>query len=192
MKPKIIHHIATQRNTQPFSLTATTIIATMYSIFSLLLIIGSTTCIALVDGAFHMALQHRPSTKLCYPRSGVEVYASSEIHNENDNISDTDFFQTVLNRPFLNGSSMPSILLAVTIFVIPTMVILPTCAAAAVGEITRGASLFNNNCASCHRGGENIMKPSKTLYEKDLVKNLKSADRLLSQLFSRVARNTNY
>ena len=30
--------------------------------------------------------------------------------------------------------------------------------------------------AACHRGGQNIMKPAKTLQEKDLLKNLGDSD----------------
>lgn len=67
-------------------------------------------------------------------------------------------------------SGILPVLLAATVF---TTVPMPVMAA---GDISRGAILFNSNCASCHRGGENIMKPAKTLQENDLIKNLGSAD----------------
>ena len=51
------------------------------------------------------------------------------------------------------------------------------------GDIAQGAVLFNNNCASCHVGGANVIKPSKTLQRKDLEKNLKSADQETIQKF---------
>jgi cytochrome c6 len=46
----------------------------------------------------------------------------------------------------------------------------------AFAEVSAGAKLFNNNCAQCHAGGGNSVKPNKTLkadalakYEKNTV-----------------------
>lgn len=44
------------------------------------------------------------------------------------------------------------------------------------GDISRGETLFVNNCASCHVGGTNVIKPAKTLSQKDLEKNIRSAE----------------
>jgi len=58
--------------------------------------------------------------------------------------------------------------------------------AAQAGDAKQGEVLFVNNCAACHRGGQNIMKPAKTLQEADLVKYLGSADQAtLATFFSK-------
>jgi cytochrome c6 len=43
-------------------------------------------------------------------------------------------------------------------------------------NLEHGQSLFLDNCAVCHRGGQNIMKPSKTLQESDLLRYLGDSD----------------
>jgi cytochrome c6 len=57
--------------------------------------------------------------------------------------------------------------IAITLAVVSTT--FPTAASAA--SIEAGQVLFDQNCASCHRGGENIMKPNKNLKKETLLKN---------------------
>ena len=105
-----------------------------------------------------------------------------ELNNENDNIQQTTGLLSNIMMPSQTGAVSCSFILPILLAATITM-LMPLPATAGEGDIARGATLFNSNCASCHRGGENIMKPAKTLQEKDLVKNLGSADQATLQKF---------
>ena len=62
------------------------------------------------------------------------------------------------------------------LLLLATITPLTSSATGGEGNIEHGETLFANNCASCHRGGQNFMKPSKTLQESDLLKNLGDSD----------------
>lgn len=76
-------------------------------------------------------------------------------------------------QPSLTSASLVFLLFAATI----------SPAVALEGDISRGETLFVNNCASCHIGGSNVIKPAKTLSQKDLIKNIKSAEQESVQNF---------
>jgi len=44
----------------------------------------------------------------------------------------------------------------------------------AFAEVSAGAKIFNNNCAQCHAGGGNSIKPKKTLKAEALAENGKN------------------
>lgn len=82
------------------------------------------------------------------------------------------------------SAAVPALTLPLLLlFTIGSVSISSTAVFALEGDISRGADLFNNNCASCHVGGANVIKPGKTLQLKDLEKNLKSADQETIQTF---------
>mmetsp|Transcript_97829 Transcript_97829/g.273900 ORF Transcript_97829/g.273900 Transcript_97829/m.273900 type:complete len:209 (+) Transcript_97829:77-703(+) len=113
--------------------------------------------------------------------AGQDIVGLSCDNNVRDNTWQRNGSAFRKQAPPPRGSviaSLLSILLTISI-----VVSLPFLASANEGNISQGAILFNNNCASCHRGGENMIQPAKTLQEKDLVKNLGSADQATLQKF---------
>lgn len=50
----------------------------------------------------------------------------------------------------------------------PTFAATTTTTAVAVGEVDKGETIFNGNCAACHAGGQNVIMPEKTLEKEAL------------------------
>ena len=54
---------------------------------------------------------------------------------------------------------------------------------AAEKKESKGATLFQQNCAACHAGGGNIIKPDFTLHKKDLdAHGVKTADAIVGKM----------
>lgn len=53
----------------------------------------------------------------------------------------------------------------------------------AFAEVSEGAIIFKNNCASCHVGGKNLVNASKTLKKEALEKyGMYSVDKIIAQV----------
>lgn len=61
------------------------------------------------------------------------------------------------------------------VFVVCTWTIMSGVASAAP-NIEKGQVIFENNCAACHAGGQNLVNPPRTLQKDAIIKNLKSLD----------------
>jgi cytochrome c6 len=73
-------------------------------------------------------------------------------------------------------------LLALVLLALVVFTLIIDCPALA-GETTNGAKIFNDNCASCHLGGGNIIIANKTLKKPALLKyNMKSLDAIVYQV----------
>eukprot|EP00527_Entomoneis_sp_CCMP2396_P007161 CAMPEP_0198142106 /NCGR_PEP_ID=MMETSP1443-20131203/4994_1 /TAXON_ID=186043 /ORGANISM="Entomoneis sp., Strain CCMP2396" /LENGTH=118 /DNA_ID=CAMNT_0043805057 /DNA_START=358 /DNA_END=714 /DNA_ORIENTATION=+ len=57
-----------------------------------------------------------------------------------------------------------------------------------VGDVNRGQELFDLNCASCHMGGKNYIKPQKTLEQDSLNKFLGGADQSTIENFVKTSQ----
>lgn len=54
---------------------------------------------------------------------------------------------------------------------------------ALAADSASGAKVFSANCASCHAGGKNVVKATKTLKKEDLEKyNMYSAEAIIAQV----------
>ncbi|MBE9222183.1 c-type cytochrome [Cyanobacterium stanieri LEGE 03274] len=54
---------------------------------------------------------------------------------------------------------------------------------ALAGDISKGATIFSANCASCHMGGRNVVNPAKTLQKSDLEKyDMYSLEKIINQV----------
>ena len=130
------------------------------------------------SGVLYPSRQTSPAGSAIAVRSSsacsLFVRTVEDCATDNDEQQDQspESLSKIMQRPSetkMTSAILPVLAAAILITTMPL-------SAMAEGDIARGATLFNNNCASCHRGGENIMKPAKTLQEKDLLKNLGSAD----------------
>ena len=55
--------------------------------------------------------------------------------------------------------------------------------ASATPDLAVGRTVFNSNCAACHRGGMNTVNAQKTLQKADLEKyGMNSADAIMTQV----------
>ncbi|CAB9496252.1 Cytochrome c6 [Seminavis robusta] len=91
----------------------------------------------------------------------------STINSSRDEDASTENFLL----QFVSGLT-PAEFVFLTGMLLMMATITPLRSSAVDGNIEAGQQLFDNNCASCHRGGQNIMKPAKTLLQKDLQANL--------------------
>jgi len=60
---------------------------------------------------------------------------------------------------------------------------LATGVASAAGDVAKGQVVFDNNCAACHVGGQNLINAPRTLQQNAIVKNLGSLDPMTVQDF---------
>ncbi len=59
----------------------------------------------------------------------------------------------------------------------------PAPATSSPGEAKTGEALFNQNCATCHAGGGNVVNPKKTLHKKDREANgVKTVDDIIGKM----------
>lgn len=59
------------------------------------------------------------------------------------------------------------------------------------GDLEKGATIFQGNCASCHIGGKNAVNPAKTLQKADLEKYaMNDIDAIKTQITNRLLHNT--
>eukprot|EP01083_Nonionella_stella_P029263 80620_1 len=62
--------------------------------------------------------------------------------------------------------------------------------AALAGDVQNGEQLFNNNCAACHAGGQNVIMPNKTL-EKEALETYLAGGRSEKSIISQVTNGKN-
>jgi len=60
---------------------------------------------------------------------------------------------------------------------------LATGVACAAGDVAKGQVIFDNNCAACHVGGQNLINTPRTLQQNAIVKNLGSLEPTTIQEF---------
>ena len=76
---------------------------------------------------------------------------------------------------------MNRLLLGMTVTIIA--VIFFTCAPGLAADATNGKKVFKENCAVCHKGGNNFINPAKTLKKNVLQKNeLFSLEAIMTQV----------
>jgi len=69
------------------------------------------------------------------------------------------------------------------IVLLVTLVSVTFTSEALAGDISKGATIFSANCASCHMGGRNVVNSAKTLQKEDLEKyDMYSLDQIISQV----------
>ena len=127
---------------------------------------GSWKCINQI--ANHVAMSHLPTARPTMPR--LSQYLLPFFAVAYSSIMPADAFGSQRGEPKVPSSASTSATAASAALV--GLLAFPSTAYSA--DIARGKEIFDNNCAGCHVGGANLVKPEKNLQREALARYVSS------------------